>query len=80
MTRKWELTRDEAEYLVDVLASVLEEGQSIGLSGRGREMAEDLAAELCDLFGMGLLKQEITAKVGKSLDCSLADIWQGGKT
>lgn len=57
MTKKWELTRGEAEYLVDVLESVPEEKQITGMSFLGCETANDLAAELRLLFGMVLSKQ-----------------------
>jgi hypothetical protein len=53
MTQKWELTRGEAEYIVDRLEEVPSEKQATGMSFLGCETADELAAELRRLFGMG---------------------------
>ncbi len=47
MARKWELSRDEAEYLVEVLEELTDKME--GPNWR----APYLAQELRDLFGMG---------------------------
>lgn len=59
MAQSWELSRGEAEYLVDLLESVNEDKQSTGMSFLGHETANDMAAELRMLFGMSLSEERI---------------------
>ena len=58
MSKHWELTRGEAEYIVDILESVPEDKQATGMSFLGHATANDLAAELRMLFGMSLSKEQ----------------------
>ena len=59
MAQRWELSRGEAEYLVDLLESVPEEKQSTGMSFLGHETANDMAAELRMMFGMSLSEDRL---------------------
>jgi len=57
MSQSLELSRGEAEYLVDLLESVPEAKQFTGMGFLGHETANDMAAELRVLFGMSLSKE-----------------------
>ena len=59
MSKHWELTRGEAEYIVDILEAVPEDKQATGMSFLGHATANDLAAELRMLFGMSLSKWQL---------------------
>lgn len=59
MAQSWELSRGEAEYLVDLLESVHEDKQGTGMSFLGHETANDMAAELRMLFGMDLSEDRL---------------------
>lgn len=52
MTKKWEISRGEAEYMVGILESVPKENQLTGMYFLGASTANVLAAELRKLFGM----------------------------
>ena len=68
MTRKWELTRDEAEYIVDVLEAVPEENQATGMFCLGQATANDLATELRELFGMCVSADRLDRLNARRLD------------
>ena len=59
MSKHWELTRGEAEYIVDILEAVPEDKQATGMSFLGHATAKELAAELRMVFGMGLSKEQL---------------------
>lgn len=59
MAQNWELSRGEAEFLVDVLESLPEEKQWTGMSFLGHERADDMATELRMMFGMEVTKERL---------------------